>query len=311
LGRESKAFGALYLAKYTCHTSRGVYDAPRLGVSREIAGPSRGFASNFREARWFAVLSCYLDDSGTDESNPVVTVAGYIARDDNWKLFEGDVEKWFTEFNVGVLHAKELRSTDNDFKDWKVLRKHAFVSRICQEMNKHLLMGLTTSAAKERYKERATGSDKKRVVTAYSSCFNMIIDWILRDIRLGKIVNEEGVALILEAGNKNNSEVQILFNEIREKFNLHEVLRSISFVPKISSRAIQIADLLAFYSRRSAVALFEARRNGKEAYKIDVMDRILVDADGLPYRAFVALDFNHDPVPSDDWDSSPYWRPPS
>jgi hypothetical protein len=67
-------------------------------------------------------------------------------------LFEGDVEKWFTEFNVGVLHAKELRSTDNDFKDWKVLRKHAFVSRICQEMNKHLLMGLTTSAAKERYK---------------------------------------------------------------------------------------------------------------------------------------------------------------
>jgi hypothetical protein len=55
---------------------------PRLGVSREIAGPSRGFASNFREARWFAVLSCYLDDSGTDESNPVVTVAGYIARDD-------------------------------------------------------------------------------------------------------------------------------------------------------------------------------------------------------------------------------------
>jgi hypothetical protein len=117
-----------------------------------------------------------LDDSGTDKANPLIAVAGYIAKDDGWNLFESDVERWFVEFKVGVLHAKELHATDNDFKGWTVLRKQAFVSRLCQEMNKHLLMGMTMSAVKGVYKDRANASNKKRVNTPYSFCFNAIVD---------------------------------------------------------------------------------------------------------------------------------------
>src|ERR1700740_1838451 len=93
--------------------------------------------------RWIAVLVCYLDDSEKDPQNPITTLAGYIARDTAWEGFETDVEKWFAEYKVGVLHSKELRDGNGDFEGWSVLRKHAFVSRVCQARNPHLMMGLS------------------------------------------------------------------------------------------------------------------------------------------------------------------------
>ena len=67
--------------------------------------------------RWIVVLVCYLDDSGKDRENRLTTLAGYIARDTAWQAFETDVERWFTEFDVKVLHARDLHASDGEFGD--------------------------------------------------------------------------------------------------------------------------------------------------------------------------------------------------
>jgi hypothetical protein len=41
-------------------------------------------------------------------------------------------------------------------------------------------------------------------------------------------------------------------------------MRSITFVPKKSCRAIQLADLFAYYSRRDFVVLLKAHAQGKQ-----------------------------------------------
>ena len=41
------------------------------------------------------MLVCYLDDSGQDPQNTVTTLAGYIAREGDWKQFEGEIEADF------------------------------------------------------------------------------------------------------------------------------------------------------------------------------------------------------------------------
>ena len=61
------------------------------------------------------MLVVYLDDSGKDPQNRITNIAGYIATDEQWKAFEVDVERWFTEFGVKILHAKDLHSTDGEF----------------------------------------------------------------------------------------------------------------------------------------------------------------------------------------------------
>jgi hypothetical protein len=235
------------------------------------------------------LLVCYLDDSGKDPQNSITTLAGYIARNTAWPNFEVEVEHWFREFGVKMLHAKQLHDTDADFAGWTVLKKQAFVSRVCQARVPHLMMGLSMSALKDRYQLRASESGRTRTVTPYTFCFNVIIDWILRDIRIGGAANAEGVALVLESGHENNAEAEQEFEVIRKMHAIENLLQSISFVSKESCRAIQLADLLAFYSRREGVAMEKARRQGLDAYQSDVMMKII--AENLPHRGFVATDF--------------------
>jgi uncharacterized protein DUF3800 len=245
------------------------------------------------------VLVCYLDDSGKDRQNPITAVAGYIAKDDGWKTFESEVEPIFVEPKISVLHAKELHDTDGDFKGWTVLQKQAFVARIGQVASKHLMMGLSMSALKGTYQEhafhRTEGSPPRRTVTPYTFCFQVIVDWVLRDIRIGRAANTEGVAFVLECGHENNPQAENEFCWVRNHYNLHDVLRSISFVPKNSCRAIQLADLLAFYSRRDGVAFLRAQEDANETYEMEVMLKILMET--CPHRGFVATGF-HDRPPA-------------
>jgi hypothetical protein len=236
------------------------------------------------------LLVCYLDDSGTDPQNRIVTIAGYAATDDQWAEFEKAVEPIFAEYSVGVLHARELHASDGEFAGWTVLRKHAFVAKLCRVLSRHAILGMSMSALKDKYIDRAAESDRKRTVTAYTFCSNVIIDWMLRDIRTGKIANADGFAFILESGNDNNAEAEWNFHEARRLHHLENIMHFIRFVLKGSCRAIQMADLLAFYSRRSGAAQLNAREGGQERYEADTMDKIIIE--NLPHRAFVATDFD-------------------
>jgi hypothetical protein len=237
------------------------------------------------------VLVCYLDDSGKDPQNPITTLAGYIARDTAWEAFEGDVEPWFRQFNVGILHAKQLHDTDDDFKGWSVVKKQTFVSRICQARNPHIMMGLSMSAEKGTYTLHTAQSNRKRTATPYSFCFNVINDWVFRDIRLGSATNTEGVAYILEWGHENNAEVENEFYAIKQQHpDISDLMRSISFAEKASCRAIQLADLYAFYSRRSDAAALKAKKERRDSYQIETMTRIITE--NLPHHGFVATAFD-------------------
>ena len=159
------------------------------------------------------MLICYLDDSGKDSQNSITTVAGYLARDESWKRFETEVEPIFTETKVQVLHAKELHDTRGCFKGWTVLQKQAFVARIGQVSSRFLLMGFSMSAHKGTYKDHAAyrAEDLRQTVTPYTFCFQVIVDWILRDFRVGKAANTEGVAFVLEQGHDNNAQAESSF----------------------------------------------------------------------------------------------------
>ena len=206
------------------------------------------------------VLVGYLDDSGKDPQNQITTLAGYLATDEQWKAFEEEVEPWFAEFKVYELHTMELHKTKGEFEGWSVLKKQAFVARICQVMSRHVLMGVSVSAVKGTYRSaRAKRTQSRRQTTSpYAWCLNWIVDNTLRSIRVGREANTNGLALILESGNEHNAEAEKSFYEIRDQHKLEGVLRSISFVPKQECRAIQIADLVAFYSRRHGVAMEKA-----------------------------------------------------
>ncbi len=235
------------------------------------------------------MLACYLDDSGKDPQNPITTIAGFVARQESWVRFEEAVEPIFQDYGVPVFHASELHATKGPFADWPVLKKQSFLYKVCREMSPNVPLGVSMSAVKDAYEQRSAESQRKRTVRPYTFCFNVVIDWLLRDIRIGKLVHDEGLALIVEAGHENNPEAKQTFDKVRERHELQNVLKSLSFVPKTDSRAIQMADALAFFSRRHGVAMESAFAAKKPEPATGHFMNIISGA--VPIRAFVATDF--------------------
>ncbi|MHC2282168.1 hypothetical protein ACVME8_008811 [Bradyrhizobium diazoefficiens] len=137
------------------------------------------------------MLACYLDDSGKDPQNPITTIAGYVASEDAWARFEAEVEPVFAERNVSILHAMDLHGTRGEFENWTVLSKQAFVAQIAQAAARHVSMGLSMSALKGTYREHAEfrAESERRTVTPYTFCFQVVCDWLLRDIRIARRVH--------------------------------------------------------------------------------------------------------------------------
>ncbi|WP_315774843.1 MULTISPECIES: DUF3800 domain-containing protein [unclassified Bradyrhizobium] len=249
------------------------------------------------------MLVCYLDDSGKDPQNRVTTVAGYLARDKAWQAFESEVEPIFKRRGVTILHAKDLESTKGEFAGWRVIQKQTFVAEISAVLSRYAMLGVSMSCVKETYDKRAKESTRKRTSRPYTFCMNVIIDWILRDIRTGRAAWNEGVALIVEAGHENNPEAEQNFHKIIEQHDLGAVLRSISFVSKEHSRAIQMADLFAFYTRRDSNALERSTRPGGKPHIPEQMLKIITEKGA--FRGFVATDFEPQ---SHDLSQTPFHR---
>jgi Protein of unknown function (DUF3800) len=244
--------------------------------------------------RWIAVLVCYLDDSGKDPQNRVSTVAGFVGRSEAWEVFERSVEPVFEAYQVDVLHTRCLHATDGSFRGWMRVKKQAFVRDLANVMAANSLRGMSMSIAKATYRQRmAESSNRRGIITQHAYCFTAIFNWILTDVYVGKEANAEGVAFVLETGHEHNSDAERCFNAVRTKFSLQDKLRSISFAGKESSRAIQIADLLAFYTRKHAVGMERAKAKVSESAETDYWSDPMMNliASRVPVRAFLATDF--------------------
>jgi len=240
--------------------------------------------------RRVAVLVCYLDDSGKDPQNRITALGGFVAPEACWEAFELAVEPVFQKYNVEVLHTRKLHATDGCFKGWPTTKKRAFVSEICGHMSPFIPLGVCMSAVKGTYAQRASESGRKRTLSAYTFCFGIIVDWLFTDIRIGESANRDGVAFVVETGNSNNPEVLESFRDIQMRHKGDILLHSMSFVSKTCCRAIQMADLLAFYARRHGAAQEKAPPDKRATIKPDPMVDII--SHHVPVRSFVATDFD-------------------
>ncbi len=94
------------------------------------------------------VLVCKLDASGTDRTNKIVTMAGYVGLLPGWSEFEIAATKIRDDYGVSVLHAKEFYDTKGDFSGWSRDRKLQFVKDIHSASLRKLELGVSFSVEK-------------------------------------------------------------------------------------------------------------------------------------------------------------------
>lgn len=227
-----------------------------------IIGPIIGFDDPAK--RLVTVLVCYLDDSGTGSDSPVLTMAGYVGFYNAWYEFEQKAKEIFAAYNVKLLHGKEFDATKHDFKGWARTRKEGFVARLYLELQKAASFGMAYSVTKTAYhKARVIHSDAPQL-SAYGYCFGRVLDHIMRsELMMRSAADLQAtISFVVEGGNKNDADILRVFNDAKfkpENIGVDKVMKSMSFVDKNSSVCLQMADFLAFHSRRYAFQCEKAK----------------------------------------------------
>lgn len=204
------------------------------------------------------MLACYLDDSDATVSK-VETIAGYLAEEDGWQRFEALAEAICDKYDVDLIRGRQLDGRSNCFKGWNLPKIERFLEEVGQALMGNVLFGISRSIGKDHFKlfrQRALKLDAehRRVfgsLSGFGFCFGNISFEFRNNGKYGiaERVKAEGISYMLESGSGNNPDIFRYVASERRRGNLH-VNTTVSEVDKRSCRAIQIADLYAFYSRR-------------------------------------------------------------
>jgi hypothetical protein len=210
------------------------------------------------------VLFCYLDDSGTGNDSPVLTMAGYVGAIHSWIAFEQRAKKVFAVFGVTELHGKEFNDTKGDFKDWSRSKKEDFAAQLYKHLRQTVEFGVNFSITRSAYHRARFEFGEKPRESAYGYCFQNVVDTIMRSnvMKYCAAEHQGTISFVVEAGNKNDPDILRIFNEIKfdpRHIGIDRVLKSVTFVDKGSTIALQMADFLAFHSRRYSVQCERAK----------------------------------------------------
>ena len=87
-------------------------------------------------------------------------------------------------------------------------------------------------------------------MSPYGLAFSIILHTLVRGTPLGGLIQAAGLEIVVEDGHRNNGDIARCFEASKRAEVYAPVLRAIGFATKKSCRALHLADLLAFYSRR-------------------------------------------------------------
>ncbi len=239
------------------------------------------------------MLSCYLDDSDNDQG-PVLSLAGYFGKPDDFKQFEIECNELFAEYGISVFHSMKFHHGKGDFKGWGALEKREFVERLRQIVYSCNMSGICSSVNKEYFKNNL----KKNLDRELSSmsplgyAFAKIVYAIPQ--KLSSYSNWP-ISFIVESGNSNDGNIEKYFSYAKREFPAPSgIFDTISFVGKNECRAVQLADFLAFYGRKNA-ELWEKGEYRYASFEDDYLSIMMKNNDVLHHfeRSYLKV---HDEV---------------
>jgi hypothetical protein len=234
------------------------------------------------------LLVSYLDESGTNEQSPIVTIGGYIALVSAWPNFEASTRSIFDAYGVRHLHGVEFQNRKPPFKTWSPIKQRTFVIELFDAVRRTVELGVTFSVRKDAYLQAKRTHARNRSESAYGYAFRCALDQILRDEVIRRVIADHRATLsfVVESGCANQNDLRRIFEEHKAHRSLAGIIGKLDFADKKSTIALQTADFLAYQSRRY-VADCEAL-GGKHTPMPDVLK---IMTDGIVYCDAVATGF--------------------
>jgi hypothetical protein len=107
--------------------------------------------SIFEKERLMAMMSVYLDESGTHDQSPIVVVGGYVASVVQWKHFQAKWSAALKEEEISCFHMNKFESSVGEFEGWTEERKRPFFQKLSQIILRHVSFGIGMAVVKKDY----------------------------------------------------------------------------------------------------------------------------------------------------------------
>lgn len=195
------------------------------------------------------VFVCYLDDSDSAISQ-VATLGGYVASIDGWKKFESETSALFEREGVDVYQTKRIIQSKGAFASWSMDRKRRFIEEWSDIASKSVTFGVAVATRRSFHRRFVKEFPKNSRLSAMGVSFSAIMHIVCSNNPLRDKIRHEGISFVIESGHKNNPGLERFFHEQKGNEVFAGAGRSITFVDKNSSRAIQWADFCAYHARR-------------------------------------------------------------
>lgn len=180
-----------------------------------------------------------------------MALAGFYAYVEGWLRFENEVAPIFKAYDVDILRGKDIVDGRGSFKNWRLSRKVEFTDAVFSVLSKHVIEGVASCVEKKWFKRERERRPEFRNLSPLGLALSSTIGAIAfkAPIPVPEPL-KDGIRFFVESGHRNNGNLARLFEVFVKDSSLVPPNSSLTMIDKQSCKAIQVADMLAFFSRK-------------------------------------------------------------
>jgi hypothetical protein len=189
------------------------------------------------------VLKAYLDESGTHDESPVLTVAGYLARPRRWQAW---TKKWnAAKRPVKIYHAADAANLHGEFEGWSHDQVAELAKKLLPTIVDAELRGIVIGIHMDEFRKAMAGRNDLLEIfpSPYAACFQWLAQIIMN--LQAHIGSNERIAFIHECNDFRRAALES-FGWIKRYGNPQASIISLSFADKADAVPLQAADILAY-----------------------------------------------------------------
>jgi hypothetical protein len=208
----------------------------------------------------------YFDESGTHDGSPMMTMAGYLFKAEQSKLFSRDWQKCLHRLGLPAAHMTDCATGNGDYARMSMEQRILSEKLLIQNIKRRSVLGFSIAVDPTMYDEIM--GPFAPAMPAYS-CLLMIAVASIRT--WAEAAGYEGrIAYFFESGHRHASEANQYMNMIAEygpevidfmRYYAH------AFLDKRNALPLQAADMLAWLHRNQLIKEREGRTKPRADFR--------------------------------------------
>ncbi|MBO6757732.1 MAG: DUF3800 domain-containing protein [Roseibium sp.] len=193
-----------------------------------------------------AMITVYLDESGTHDNSPIVVVSASFARPKVWRAWAEDWNK--QKSPIRIFHAVDAHNRDGEFEGWAREDRDELVKRILPIIPKHgidaVISGIDLNALREHL------SDRPDVLEKFGAPYLACLHWLIPSVcEKAAALGERRIAFIHEE-NSFQKEALWVLSFLRRRGLMGDLSAIFRFGGKKDYPPLQCADVIAYEANK-------------------------------------------------------------